>query len=159
MLTGGGMALLLDRISSGATSPQNATAATEAQFAFGNPDPNEDTLSVIASPFPRDLPDINLITARDVFAPSSSTREMMLGEDKVKTGIKIPDQSSTDNFEASHKLSGVLISGGISFAIIDGSWLQVGDEISGCTIQSIAGNKVTFNCTDGTATLSVATKK
>ena len=59
-------------------------------------------------------------------------------------------------FRAQHKLQGVAAYRRLKIAIVDDTWLQVGDTLDGCRLTTVYGTKARFICHDGEAILALA---
>ncbi|MCH7526621.1 MAG: hypothetical protein IID39_04215 [Planctomycetes bacterium] len=166
----GALALLLDRVLS-SSSPASAQASAltlgSDQAAgdgalLGKDAPAATRLATTA--FPRDLPDVGSIAAvRDMFSITDTVRRAMLGANSDdELGLESGGTGKTDRrvkpeqFEKVHRLTGIMLGGEITFAIVDDEWLQVGDQLDGYRLIRIDGNMAWFQCAGGEAALSVA---
>ncbi len=165
----GALALLLDRVLS--SSPASALAsafklgsdqAAGDDALLGKDAPVATRLATTA--FPRDLPEIGSIAAvRDMFSITDAVRRAMPG---LNSGDELDSESGgtgktarrlePGQFEKVHRLTGIMLGGEITFAIVDDEWMQVGDHLDGCRLKRIDGNTAWFQCTGGEAILSVA---
>jgi hypothetical protein len=49
----------------------------------------------------------------------------------------------------------VLIQQGLRIAVIDTTWVEVGQSLEGCTLLSVSGNEALFDCTGDEVVLNV----
>ena len=97
--------------------------------------------------------------SRDLFGPTETARTRLIGQGGVsgEIGGVAPDDVRllADRFTEAHVLSAVINDGAFSVAVVDGSWVRVGEEIDGCRLESIDGQRVVFDCAGTAVELSV----
>lgn len=164
LMAAGGVALVVDRLvlTDGATGPSAAVALTSnastapvetatAQGAIPS--------SIPELPFPRDLGTLDVNSAiRDLFAPpefDADTGANGSRPDNGRPGGDGGDHTTGAMFVARHRLSAVLIRQGLRIAVIDKTWVRIGQTLEGCTLLSVSGNEALFECTDGRVVLNV----
>ncbi len=171
----GGVALLLDRtVFSTSGAPSVAQGYTDRPLsALGVETESGPTVSVAAAPFPGRLPDLGPVgELRDAFATTEVISEALIGGSEGE-GIGSlrrrggrPGAPTPESFRENHRLGGVMLGARVSFAIVDGEWLRLGDRLNDWELIEMTGTTATFRCpplTDstpvkgpgGTATLSV----
>lgn len=158
----GGLALLLDRIAFQTTAPSAAQASmSPSAGSTGVEAPKGPVVSVAVTPFPSDLPPVSSEhELRDVFATTDTIRAEMLllaTEDARGNGTRrtTKERTAAESFQRSRRLTAVMLGERLSFAIVDESWLQVGDRMDDCELTGMTGTTATFDCPGGDVTLSV----
>lgn len=117
-------------------------------------------LSVPELPFPRNLnPFDSSAPIRDIFArPRFLAMETtdQGASDSPETTAKPGEKKRIGHaaFAVQHRLKAVMVKEGLKIAIVDGRWMQVGDDVDGCTLSCISGESAVFRCRDGDALLS-----
>jgi hypothetical protein len=160
----GGVALLIDRcvLSDGAHGPESAVAVSARDSIILSPAPIENQ-TVPTLCFPRGFDSYEVSDGiRDIFSP---LQEPDIG-DGVRPGTDKSGQHTDDllaissasamAFSKSHRLLGVILSDSLKIAIVDGTWVQVGQVIDGCRLDSLSGNEAHFVCRDESVDLKVA---
>lgn len=157
------LALLLDRLSSG-PAPSRAAGYTSRPLSdLGVVPIDTTTVSVAAAPFPS-IPGETVRTGsvRDVFAATESVRKAMLSEEGRDgesgqtrgRGARVATATPA-SFEDVHRLKGVMSGARNSFAVVDDTWLRVGDTLDRCELLAVTPTTATFRCPIGEVTLSV----
>lgn len=165
----GGLALVLDRFVLSSGGPEPALGATEvipqasadapipAPAAATLPQkPGDSAAAVIPQkPFPRGvIPWDPKTEMRDLFAPLS---EESPDDSAYNSGARAEAKrrAGRARFVQAHHLNGVITQPRLKIAVIDGRWVQVGDQIDGCTLTRIEGTAVSFACHDGETVLAM----
>jgi len=162
----GALALIADRFFLSA-EPQTATASWDnfglqaGTAASPRSASSLDSIPIPEIPFPRDITPL----ASDQDLPDWFARPELRGDGVQGTGD--PGVSGTsrprggtgvprETFLSTHRLHAVFSDNGLQIAIIDAEWRHLGDEVDGCTLAAMDGDKVRFDCFDGSATLSIS---
>ncbi|UCC30297.1 MAG: hypothetical protein JSU86_19115 [Phycisphaerales bacterium] len=160
-------ALAVDRcvLSGGTGEPMVAVAIEQSRRAMTmlvSPSDAAPTLSIPELPFPRGLDKWNSQSSiRDLFAPPVAVlRAESQGTkaDKDRPGTdrpQHPEQASSDVFLTQHRLNGVMVDERLKIAIVDGTWIRIGQTVDGCTLTDVSGNEARFECHDREAVLKV----
>ena len=168
----GGLALLLDRFVLPAESgrPASARAASTSSARGTAGDAPKGELAALSIPqlhFPRLLPEADLSREpRDVFAPPErylapeeedrSATDNPGGASAAGLGIDGRQlQSKAENFAVTHTLTAVMIQPRLKLAIVDGVWVNIGQEVDECVLTQVEHGSATFECRDGEAVLQV----
>ena len=160
-------ALAVDRfvLSGGTSEPMVAVAVERVRHAMTMSASSSDAtpaLSIPELPFPRGLDKWNSHSSiRDLFAPPIAVRGAELQgveADKDSPGTdrpQHPEQANSDVFLTRHHLNGVLVFQRLKIAVVDGTWVRIGQIVDGCTLRSVSGNEARFECRDREAVLKV----
>jgi hypothetical protein len=114
-------------------------------------------LAIPELPFPNDLSPLDQVVAvRDLFAPPMSVLDPSTdGTSTDKHGTEPGDDRTGAVFLTQHRLTGVLIREGLEIAVVDDTWVQIGQELDGCMLVALSGNEATFACPDQEVVLKV----
>ncbi|MCP4591632.1 MAG: hypothetical protein GY842_12900 [bacterium] len=121
---------------------------------------------VIPTRFPEGCSENPPVT-RDVFAPSAATREVLTGEAKESSSSagggeeatesgSDPAETPAERFSRVHVVSAVVSSGALTAALVDESWVRVGQQVEGWTLTGIRGHAVIFTRGEVRVELSVS---
>lgn len=149
-----GVGLIADRMipTDSPAAPVAARAASTGPIANTAPD----ALPLIPKlPFPRSLRTWDRSSdIRDIFLPPqierSATNE---GQFPDETPSPIDDETNRQSFASQHTLHAVMVSGSLRIAIVDGTWVRIGESFDGCELQRISNNQAAFSCHGGIVTL------
>lgn len=156
--------MLADRLIFGpAAQTAEASASARSLSALGVNTPTDPLRSLVAASFPKGLPPVSpAVLARNVFQLTDRARDQLAGlavdagaSERVLAGRSGGLTLTPAVFERDHKLTGVLRQGAEWIALVDDTWLVVGQKIDGCTLEEVTGVGATFLCPGGRATLSV----
>ncbi len=148
-------------------SPHGSTAPAEARGSVDRLPMSPEavpTVRIPEVPFPRGLEPLDPsagVFIRDFFAPPESALNRDSADpqtDKSGRNATQPDsqgQVGRTAFVFRHRLSGVLLDQRLKIAIVDGTWVRIGQSLNGCTLKSVSGNKASFECYDGNAVLEI----
>jgi len=167
LITLGGLALAVDRLllNHPITGPEDALGGLGTELLGAAPPPiRADSREPIPElVFPRPLPDGEEKTAiRDVFSPppgifAKPARNQSTDQNAHADGsADSPTRLSSAELTVHHRLTGVLIDGTRSIAILDGGWLRIGEEVDGCRLVALTGQEAEFQCHDGKAVLLIS---
>jgi len=164
----GGVALLVDRLipSSSATLPQVAVARGAAPSVKPNTTgrnvaESDATWSIPELPFPHGLSVYQAgAVFRDLFAPPGLQWPGKTGDDAADKADSSRNAEATRpataaSFAEHHRLSGVILIQHLTIAVVDGTWLHVGETLDGCVVTAIHDNEALFRCRDGDTSLKV----
>lgn len=160
----GALALLADRLLGPAdTGPQPASAQQDRQALGAVTDELQPrpTNSIVAAPFPGPLAEPTPgAPLRDVFELSQRVQDILnesTSDDPRRPGSKPnkPPPFDPQAFAGAHRLSAVMISGGVASALIDGRWVREGESLDPCVLTTLTGTTASFTCFGETVTLSV----
>lgn len=120
-------------------------------------------LSMPELPFPKNLePYAPTQVIRDLFMAPADSRsgDAAAGEGKSSAGRggaagKADGELRAAQFIDTFQLEGLLEADGVRMVIVNGHWLQVGQRIRGCTLETVIGRSAKFRCSDGLATLKI----
>lgn len=152
-------------------SPHGSTAPAEARGSVDRRPMSPEavpTVRIPEVPFPRGLEPLDPsagVFIRDFFAPPESALNRDPPDsqtDKSGRNANQPDRHGRlgrSTFVSRHRLSGVLLDQRLKIAIVDGTWLRIGQSLNGCTLASVSGNEARFECYDGEAVLEIINKK
>lgn len=106
-------------------------------------------------PFPRSLRTWDRSSdIRDIFLPprmaSNATGK---GQSPDETPSYADHETNRESFASQHALHAVMVSGSLRIAIVDGTWVRVGENFDGCELERISNNQASFSCYDGIVTL------
>lgn len=156
----GAAGLVADRFIFQDAVPAPAEAATVIEHTASSTDIS--SIAIPEMPFPHGIEPLHTgAEIHDLFAPPflrSSHSRRADGADNHRRRASNNTRSEDMNAEAfatQHHLNAVLLNDGLRIAIIDGHWLQVGQSVDGCTLRSITGRDVRFECYDDSATLKI----
>ena len=155
--------LLMDRALRGGSAQVAIAATVRSLEALGVTTSVRPSASVAAAPFPGSLPENDTTGGlRDIFVLNQRIRDRMLGlnTDDALNGDVSGRQAQKGltpaaTFQKEHRLNGTMVSDPVSFAIVDGAWFRVGDQLDNCQMTAITGTSVSWKCGDGVSTLSV----
>ena len=120
------------------------------------PAPSANMLTALELPFPRAIPVWNPQSPiRDLFAPFSDEDTADKRHARSPRGVDAGHGTCAD-FESRHRLEAVLVQESLKIAILDGTWVRIGESVDGCALTEIVGNKVRFRCRDGDTTLALS---
>ncbi len=151
-------ALLSDApaVASAAPSVAGSISLQIAEAALGP------MVSVEAAPFPSvDREFAAGDEVRDVFLLTPTLRAALLDGDETaymrggRPGRTSARRTTSEAFKNEHQLKAVMLGEHVSFAIVDDAWLQPGDRIGSCTLESLTGTTAAFRCSDAEVLLSV----
>lgn len=158
----GVLGLAVDRLvlTDGATGPQLAQGFSFDVTAAATATPVTAKSKIPAVPFPKDIPRLgDGVTLRDVFvkpgtagAPALDAARTLAEADKSKR----PKDLGHAAFAQTHKLTAVFSDEGTEIAVVDGTWIQVGQTITGCRLEGVDVDEALFRCHDGPATLKIS---
>ncbi len=160
----GGAALLIDRfvLSDGVTGPDSAVATSASDPIIPLASSIEHQ-TVPALHFPRGFDSYEVSDGiRDIFSPPQEQdigNGANVGTDKSgqhDAGSLESSGASAKAFSKAHRLVGVILSDRLKIAIVDGTWVKVGQVIDGCRLHSVSGNEARFVCGDESVDLKVA---
>ena len=160
----GGAALLIDRyvLSDGVTGPDSAVATSINDPIIPSASPIEHQ-TVPELHFPRGFDSYEVSDGiRDIFSPLQEQdigNGAKVGTDKSgrhADGSFVISSASAMAFSKAHRLVGVILSDRLKIAIVDGTWVKVGQVIDGCRLHSVSGNEARFVCRDESVDLRVA---
>ncbi len=159
----GGAALIVDRVilSEDATEPTAAIATSGSSLAGGTPAfvvPAAAASPIPEVPFPAGVtslgPDHVL---RDLFAPPKSSIPEGDSADNIgERAAAVAGRVTASTFMTRHRLQAVLRNPTLTIAVVDGTWVHVGESVDGCTLTAIENEAAHFECYDTSATLTVA---
>jgi len=155
MMLFSGVALLVDRcvLPDSAGAPDAALAAP----AIAPPaTPTTGPRSIPEVPFPHRVAAFSSARPlRDVFLQPARQGGGGAADNSGRAGPKAAGPATTDRatFMTQHRLEGTLIDQGLRIAVVDGRWLRAGQVLDDCALESVAGDSVTFTCSDGPTTL------
>jgi hypothetical protein len=120
----------------GGTAPPAAAGGTAppASLAPSQPLVFSDRLKALAA-----AKDLAPARVREAFAPSPEWLATLQAPKPVETPVNLGEE-----FARKHKLTSVLLSGGVGRAIIDGKILTVGQKLDGFTLTGLAPDSATF---------------
>lgn len=151
--------LLMDRALRGGSIQVASAAMARSLEALGVETSVQSGALVAAAPFPGPLPEKNIAEGlRNVFVLNRRMRNRLLGLSEGSSSSASRGQAGLTPaavFEREHRLSGTMVGDRVSFAIVDGAWLRVGDRLDNCQVTAITGTTVSWKCVDGLSTLSV----
>ncbi len=160
----GVVVMIIDRFAVG-YAPEVAQAVTTTKTPAVGAGLDAADAAIIDSipelPFPRLVEATGTEEFVDFFTPPSlrhrSAASAQDGEaSDIKNGTKKPsDKTDYLTFESTHTLDAVMLSPKFHVAIINGSWVQLGQTWDGCKLSELTDNIARFECTDGSATLRV----
>ncbi len=167
LLAVGGAALLIDRLvlTGSATAPSAALAQArsgDTANARGSPGKGSHASSIPEIPFPRDMAAFDPQSfLPDLFAPPGSR---LRGDSRSPTADNgysgrssgRGELASSATFSIRHRLDGVLEHPRLKIAVIDGRPVRPGEEIDGCTLESVSGNEASLRCHDDSVVLKVS---
>lgn len=106
-------------------------------------------------PFPRALRTWDGSTdIRDIFRPPQMAGDATGdGQSPNKKPNPADDEANRRAFASGHALHAVLVSGSLRVAIVDGTWVRVGEEFEECKLERISNNQAVFSCYAGLVTL------
>lgn len=100
-------------------------------------------------------------TANSVLDPFAEPGQEVYAADNVKAVAPGTDTSdsaaagaSSKQFAENHVLSGLVVNEASTFAVLDGTWVRIGESVDGCKLRRITGRNAVFVCQDGEATLT-----
>ncbi len=162
----GGAVLIVDRVilSEGATDPTAVLAAPDSVPAGGTPTfvaPAAAASPIPEVPFPVGVtslgPDHVL---RDLFAQPKSAIGQGDSVDNVRRSGSAADPGfgrvTASAFMTRHRLQAVLRNPTLTIAVVDGTWVHVGESVDDCTLTAIENETAHFECFDAAVTLTVA---
>lgn len=156
-----GFALFVDRVILGG----GTDAVDEALAAVVIPAAPPVELAPVESvlipelPFPRDLPVLPAASlTRDWFHPpedslSAKADALLKAEGRTASGKKV--LSEQERFAAENSLSGIVATGDVRLAILNGRRKRVGDSVGNCIVRTIRGRTVWFDCAGTTVQLTL----
>lgn len=149
-----GVGLIVDSLipTDSATVPAAARAAPARPIV----NPASEALPLIPRlPFPRSLRTWDRSSGiRDIFLPpqmeSKATDE---GQSPDETPSQVDDETHRQSFASRHALHAVMVTGSLRIAVVDGTWVRVGESFDGCKLERISNNQALFSCDAGYVTL------
>jgi|GEM_PF-4477567 len=147
-------ALLVDRfvLTDSVSGPANVEAS-QVRASSGNPVEGEaDRRPVPRIAFPDVGGDLELRPPPDFFARVDARPSTAHSAEGGGDGNHLLRAA----FEKSVKLEGVMLTEGVSIAVVNGTRMRRGDSFKGCKLENIFGRSVRFQCSDGQAVLFIA---
>ncbi len=92
----------------------------------------------------------DLVSVPDAFQPSSS---WLTGQ--METEAPAPDRSVAERFKQEHTLTAVMVMGSKGYAIIDGEFLLMGQEMEGFTLVAVGDRSVVLESTEARVELTL----
>ncbi len=161
ILACGVIALIIDRVAVG-YAPEVAIAAPAPSAIL--PDDSSAVAaidSIPELPFPQLVEALGPSEFVDFFMPptlrhrSSASEQDDEASDINNLTQKTLGKNDYLTFESTYTLDAVMLSPKFHVAIINGSWVQLGQSLDGCKLSKLTDNIARFECSDGIATLSV----
>jgi len=158
----GGVGVLVDRfiLTAPVSQPTEAVAATPTHSAEptgkGTQSGSFALRSIPELPFPRGLEAYHAGEEfRDLFAPPGSQWRGRPGDGRTDNAEGSRRLTTASSFPQRHKLTGVVLLERLGIAVVDGSWLRIGESLDGCLLTEIGNNSARFRCSDGETSLEV----
>ncbi len=92
----------------------------------------------------------DLVRIPDAFQPSSS---WLTG--RMETEAPAPDRSAAERFKQDHTLTAVMVTGSKGYAIIDGEFLLMGQQMDGFTLVAVGNRSVVLESTEARVELTL----
>ncbi len=154
-----GIALIADRflLPGDIPKPAEASATVVSVLSSMTSGPQ---LSIPELPFPHGIRSIEPDTRiADLFAPPhlDKTKDPTADNSNSRSDrSQDPTQLNSAEFEATHRLNGVLVNAHLKMANLDGQWIHIGTVIDGCTLMDVRGREAQFKCYDDDTVLHIS---
>lgn len=93
----------------------------------------------------------DLVRVPDAFQPSSSW-----STGQMETEAPAPDRSAVERFKQDHTLTAVMVTESKGYAIIDGKFLLIGQEMDGFTLVAVGDRSVVLESTEARVELTIS---